>query len=124
MKNILIVDDEDYLRVLLEQTLEDLLEENVQLHTASDGRQGLEMVKTIQPDLVFLDIMMPHLSGFEVLKEMHALPGSRQPVVILLTARGQETDRETGLRLGAKDYVTKPFDPDEILALARRELQL
>jgi two-component system alkaline phosphatase synthesis response regulator PhoP len=122
---ILIVDDEDYLRVLLEQTLEDLVDEyGVRLLAASNGRTALAMIRDWQPQLVFLDIMMPEMNGFEVCEAVAALPEAERPAIILLTARGQEADRDMGLRLGAHDYVTKPFDPDAVLAMARRVLGL
>jgi DNA-binding response OmpR family regulator len=122
---ILIVDDEDYLRVLLEQTLEDLADHhNVTLLMASDGRAGFEMVRRHHPQLVFLDVMMPEMNGFEVCRAVAGLPEAERPAIILLTARGQEADRDAGLALGAMDYVTKPFDPDDVLDKARQVLGL
>jgi two-component system, OmpR family, alkaline phosphatase synthesis response regulator PhoP len=121
-RTILIVDDEDYLRLLLEQTLEDLEDEGVQLMSARNGREGLELIQRHSPQLVFLDIMMPEMTGFDVCRVISQWPESQRPVVILLTARGQEADRAEGLRLGARDYITKPFDPDAVLAVARRVL--
>jgi two-component system alkaline phosphatase synthesis response regulator PhoP len=122
---ILIVDDEDYLRVLLEQTLEDLADQhNFTLLMASDGRAGFEMVRRHHPQLVFLDVMMPEMNGFEVCRAVAELPEAERPRIILLTARGQEADRDAGLALGALDYVTKPFDPDDVLDKARQVLGL
>jgi DNA-binding response OmpR family regulator len=122
---ILIVDDEDYLRVLLEQTLEDLVDQHgVRLLMANNGRAGLAAIRDRRPQLVFLDIMMPEMSGFDVCRAVAEWPEADRPAIILLTARGQEADREAGLRLGAYDYVTKPFDPDAVLDMARRVLGL
>ena len=122
---ILVVDDEDYLRVLLEQTLEDLVDlHGVRLLMANNGRAGLDVIRTQCPQLVFLDVMMPEMSGFDVCRAVAELPEAARPVIILLTARGQEADRDEGLRLGARDYVTKPFDPDAVLEIARRILGL
>ncbi|WP_419785517.1 response regulator transcription factor [Pseudodesulfovibrio sp.] len=124
-KKILIVDDEVHIKMLLEQTLEELEDEfGVELLTASDGEEGLEIIKNEQPDLVFLDIMMPKMNGYEVCRivmEDDALKGIK---IILLTAKGQEVDRKQGLELGAKMYMTKPFDPDEILKVSKDLLQL
>jgi len=122
---ILIVDDEDYLRVLLEQTLEDLVDQHgVRLLMAQNGRAGLAAIRDRRPQLVFLDIMMPEMSGFDVCRAVAELPEADRPAIILLTARGQEADRDAGLQLGACDYVTKPFDPDAVLDRARRVLGL
>ncbi len=118
---ILIVDDEIHIRMLLEQTLEDIEDEHgVQILSAADGEQGLELIRKERPDLVFLDIMMPKLNGYEVcrkVKEDPSLSGSLH--IVLLTAKGQEVDRRQGLELGARQYMTKPFDPDEVLGTAR-----
>lgn len=118
---ILIVDDEIHIRMLLEQTLEDLEEEHgVVILSASNGEEGLSLIKREKPDVVFLDIMMPKLNGYEVcrrIKDDPTLSGALQ--IVLLTAKGQEVDRRQGLELGARHYMTKPFDPDEVLATAR-----
>lgn len=124
-KKILIVDDEVHIKMLLEQTLEELEDEfEVELYTASDGEEGLEFIRTKCPDLVFLDIMMPKMNGYEVcrvVKEDDSLTGVK---IILLTAKGQEVDRKQGLELGAMMYMTKPFDPDEILRVSKELLEL
>lgn len=118
---ILIIDDEIHIRMLLEQTLEDLEEEHgVAILTAANGEEGLALIRKEKPDLVFLDIMMPKLSGYEVCRrvmEDPALAGRLN--IVLLTAKGQEVDRRQGLELGARQYMTKPFDPDEVLQTAR-----
>jgi len=118
---ILIVDDEIHIRMLLEQTLEDLEEEHgVTIITAANGQQGLALIKQEKPDIVFLDIMMPKLNGYEVCRKIKEMPElSRGLSIVLLTAKGQEIDRKQGLELGAKLYMTKPFDPDEVLETAR-----
>lgn len=123
---ILIVDDEIHIRMLLEQTLEDLEEEHgVLILSAPNGEEGLALIRREKPDVVFLDIMMPRLNGYEVcrkVKEDPALAGGLN--IVLLTAKGQEVDRRQGLELGAKLYMTKPFDPDAVLATARSLLGL
>ena len=122
MPTVLIVDDEQHIRLLIEQTLEELEDEGVQLLTAADGEEALEVVGIHRPELVFLDVMMPRKNGFEVctaIKHERGLTGTK---VVLLTAKGQAVDREAGMAAGADRYVTKPFDPDELLATARELL--
>jgi len=118
---ILIVDDEIHIRMLLEQTLEDLEEENgVQIFTAANGEEGLALIRRERPDVVFLDIMMPKLNGYEVCRKVKEDPSLACILnIVLLTAKGQEVDRKQGLELGAKQYMTKPFDPDEVLHTAK-----
>jgi DNA-binding response OmpR family regulator len=122
MPTVLIVDDEQHIRLLIEQTLEELEDEGVQLLTAADGEEALEVVEIHRPELVFLDVMMPRKNGFEVcaaIKHERGLIGTK---IVLLTAKGQAVDREAGMAAGADRYVTKPFDPDELLATARELL--
>lgn len=124
-KKILIVDDEVHIKMLLEQTLEELEDEfEVELFTASDGEEGLEFIRNEQPDLVFLDIMMPKMNGYEVCRIVMEDESLKDVKIILLTAKGQEVDRKQGLELGAKMYMTKPFDPDEILKVSKDLLDL
>ena len=112
-KKILIVDDEPYIRVLLEQTLEELGEENVELLLAADGKEAIELALNERPALVFLDVMMPELSGYKVCQRIKAVDSTI--CVILLTAKGQEVDKKRGAEAGADEYITKPFDLDYIL---------
>jgi two-component system alkaline phosphatase synthesis response regulator PhoP len=117
-QKILIVDDEIHIRLLLEQTFEELEDEGVMLLTAEDGEQALEMIRTERPDLVLLDIMMPKLDGFKVCDIVKNKLGMREVFIVMLTAQGQEKDKETGKLVGADLYITKPFDPDKLLDLA------
>jgi len=124
-KKILIVDDEVHIKMLLEQTLEELEDEyDVELFTASDGEEGLAFIRSEHPDLVFLDIMMPKMNGYEVCRIVMEDQGLQDVKIILLTAKGQEVDRKQGLELGARMYMTKPFDPDEILKVSKEMLGL
>jgi DNA-binding response OmpR family regulator len=82
--------------------------------TASDGQTGLTLAKAEHPDLCILDVMMPKLSGLEVLAQLRADPATADTRIILLTARGQDADVDRGFELGAHDYVTKPFSPKEL----------
>ena len=121
---ILIVDDEAHLRMLIQQTLEELEDEGVELLTASDGEAALEVVRTEAPQLVFLDVMMPKLSGFDVCSRVKHTLGLKEVYIVLLTAKGQEFDKQKGMEAGADLYMTKPFDPDALLARARTVLGL
>jgi len=119
---ILIADDEAFIRLLLEQTLEELEDEGVELLRAENGAEALQIILTESPRLVFLDVMMPLMNGFEVCRQVKQHTDMHQVAIVLLTAKGQEYDRQVGAEVGADLYLTKPFDPDELLALARRFL--
>jgi OmpR family response regulator RpaB len=110
MTKILIVEDEAGLRQGLEINLR---HENYETVTAADGEEAIRLFHTEQPYLVLLDLMLPKKSGYEVLDQIRKVS---QVPVILLTARGQETDKVRGLRGGADDYVTKPFGVQELFA--------
>ena len=124
MPTVLIVDDEQHIRLLIEQTLEELEDEGVELITARDGEEALDAVANQRPDLVFLDVMMPKRDGYEVCRAIKGDPVTASTTVFLLTAKGQAVDREQGLAAGADEYLTKPFDPDELLRRARTALGL
>jgi two-component system, OmpR family, alkaline phosphatase synthesis response regulator PhoP len=123
-KRILIVDDEVHIRILMEQTLEELEDAGVELLTACDGAEALAMIQAERPDLVFLDVMMPKMSGFEVCQAVKEDAALKDTYVVILTAKGQELDIHQGQAVGADRYMTKPFDPDQILQLAADVLQL
>ncbi|MFC3879830.1 response regulator transcription factor [Algoriphagus namhaensis] len=121
---ILIVDDEAHIRMLIEQSLEELEDEGVEFYTAENGEMALEVIKEEKPDLIFLDVMMPKLNGMEVCRRVKQEMGLSQIYIVLLTAKGQESDRQKGLDVGADIYMTKPFDPELLLEKARDVLQL
>ncbi|GAB4286631.1 MAG: response regulator [Oscillatoriaceae cyanobacterium] len=123
-KTILIVDDEPHIRILMEQTLEELEDEGVELLTASNGEEALETIKAAKPHLVFMDVMMPKMSGFEVCHAVKNELGLDDVYIIMLTAKGQEFDKEKGKEVGADLYMTKPFEPDEVLAKSAEILGL
>ena len=114
-KKLLIVDDEPHIRLLLEQTLEELEDHDVELLTATNGLEALEAIQRDKPNLVFLDVMMPKMNGYDVCQKVKADPDLSDVYIIMLTAKGQEFDRSRGKDVGADNYMTKPFDPDEIL---------
>ncbi len=121
-KKILIVDDEAHIRMLIEQTLEDLEDEGVEFLSAENGEQALEIIEAENPELVFLDVMMPKLNGMEVCRRVKKELQRNNIFIILLTAKGQELDRLRGQEVGADVYMTKPFDPEVILAKAKEVL--
>jgi two-component system alkaline phosphatase synthesis response regulator PhoP len=114
-KKLLIVDDEPHIRLLLEQTLEELEDHDVEILTATNGLEALETIRSEKPNLVFLDVMMPKMNGYEVCQQIKGDPTLSDVYIIMLTAKGQEFDRDRGKDVGADIYMTKPFDPDEIL---------
>jgi CheY-like chemotaxis protein len=114
-KKLLIVDDEPHIRLLLEQTLEELEDHDVEILTATNGLEALETIRSEKPNLVFLDVMMPKMNGYEVCQQIKGDPTLSDVYIIMLTAKGQDFDRDRGKDVGADIYMTKPFDPDEIL---------
>jgi len=114
---ILIADDEANIRRILETRLTIA---NFEVFAANDGSQALELFQAIEPDLVVLDVMMPELDGFAVLERIRA---QSEVPVIMLTALGDVADRITGLKLGADDYMVKPFSPKELEARIRSVLR-
>ncbi len=123
-KTVLIVDDEVHIRILMEQTLEELEDVGVAILTADNGADALAMIQAKQPDLVFLDVMMPKMNGFEVCQAVKDDIAIQDTYIIMLTAKGQEFDQQQGRDVGANLYMTKPFDPDEVLAKAAEVLAL
>ncbi|MBR2648708.1 MAG: response regulator [Sediminibacterium sp.] len=121
---ILIVDDEAHIRMLIGQTLEELEEEGVEFLTAENGEIALEIIQQEKPQLVFLDVMMPKMNGMEVCRRIKKELALNEVFIILLTAKGQELDRQKGVEVGADIYMTKPFDPEVLLSKAREILDL
>jgi DNA-binding response OmpR family regulator len=121
-KKILIVDDEAHIRMLIEQTLEELEDEGVEFLTAENGEIALDIIQKENPKLVFLDVMMPKMNGMEVCRRVKKELGLNNVFIVLLTAKGQELDRQRGQEVGADVYMTKPFDPEIILSKAKEVL--
>ncbi|EKN68736.1 response regulator transcription factor [Schinkia azotoformans] len=109
-RKILVVDDEENVSELLKLYLE---AENFEVHIAEDGLEALSAAKQFQPDLIILDIMLPFKDGWQVAKELRL---TMDTPIIMLSAKGEESDKILGLNLGGDDYVTKPFSPGEIVA--------
>ena len=116
-KKILAVDDERHIVRLVEVNLQ---RAGYEVVTAYDGREALEKVKAENPDLVVLDVMMPYMDGFEVLKTLKADPATAEIPVIMLTAKAQDADVFRGWQSGVDCYLTKPFNPMELLTFVKR----
>ncbi|MGF1677172.1 MAG: PleD family two-component system response regulator [Rivularia sp. (in: cyanobacteria)] len=121
-KKILIVDDEANIRILMEQVLEKLEDEGVELLIAENGQEALAIIQNQKPDLVFLDMMMPKMNGLDVCRIVKKELQIPDIYIIILTAKGQENDKEKGLEVGADLYMTKPFRPKAILEKSREVL--
>src|SRR5688500_7209220 len=111
MTKVLVIEDNANLAFGLTRSLES---EGYEVQSAEDGLRGFELARTTNPDLIVLDLMLPGMDGYTILKKLRA-EGKDVPVLIL-TARGEEADKVFGFRLGADDYVTKPFSLSELLA--------
>lgn len=116
VKTILVVDDEPSIGRVVQFKLQ---QEGFRVAVATDGLEGLAKVKEEKPDLILLDLMMPGMDGFEVCRRLRASPETAATPVIILTARGQETDRIKGAELGVLDFYTKPFSPQKLLERVR-----
>lgn len=114
---VLVVDDEPMVREVLARYLH---REGFDVSVAADGEEALTRLQCEDPDLVLLDLMLPRVDGYEVLRQLRVRADTP---VIMLTARGSETDRVVGLEIGADDYVTKPFSPREVVARVRAVLR-
>ncbi|HZQ80069.1 MAG TPA: response regulator [Acidimicrobiia bacterium] len=120
---VLVVDDDPVILKLLEVNFE---MEGFEVVRAADGFEGLERARAVRPDIVVLDVMMPRMTGYEVAKALREDEDTAHIPIIFVTARAQSTDVERGMELGVDDYVTKPFDPLDLIArvnalLARRQ---
>jgi two-component system alkaline phosphatase synthesis response regulator PhoP len=116
-KKILAVDDERHIVRLVEVNLQ---RAGYEVVTAYDGREALEKVKSENPDLIVLDVMMPYMDGFEVLKNLKQDPVTAEIPVIMLTAKAQDADVFRGWQSGVDCYLTKPFNPMELLTFVKR----
>lgn len=111
--HILVVDDEPHIGRIIQMKLE---RGPYRVSLVADGREALDILRGDEPiDLVLLDIMMPYVSGFDVLQEIRTYPHRESTPVIMLTAKGQGTDRTRAIELGATDFLTKPFSPNKLL---------
>jgi len=121
MTRILVVEDQADIRRLIRWSLE---EGDYEIFEATNGRQGLEAVRALRPDLVLLDVMMPgELDGFQVCTQLRADPAHAALPIVMLTARAQASDHRAGERSGASEYLSKPFSPMVLADTVTRLLQ-
>ena len=111
--SILIVDDDPYIQRALSFVLR---QEGFEVETASDGAEALTKARELRPKVIFLDIMMPKMNGFDTCEALRSDSELKGAHIIMLTAKGQDIEKERGLRAGASEYMTKPFSPKEIVA--------
>jgi CheY-like chemotaxis protein len=114
---VLVVDDEAVIRQLIVINLE---LEGFEVHEAVDGLDALDKARELDPDVVTLDVMMPGLDGIATARRLRTDPVTRRARIVLISARTRPTDLERGTEAGADAYVTKPFDPDEVVEAVRR----
>ncbi len=117
---ILVVDDDPVIVRLLEVNFR---LEGFEVVTALRGEDALALSREAPPDIILLDVMMPGMDGYEVCRQLRETPELAQVPVLFLSARARDDDRSRGMGLGVADYVTKPFDPTELVALVRRHLE-
>jgi len=113
---VLVVDDDEVIRQLIAVNL---TLEGFEVVTAVDGRDCLEKVAEVQPDVITLDVMMPRLDGWVTATQLRKNPATAGIKVVLITARAQEDDRDRGQQIGVDAYLTKPFDPAEMIRVVR-----
>jgi two-component system phosphate regulon response regulator PhoB len=119
-EKILVVDDEEDILELVSYNLQ---KEGYELHRATSGETGIKMARTLLPDLILLDLMLPGMDGLECCRLLKSEPRTSSIPVVMLTAKGEDSDIVAGLELGADDYITKPFSPRVLLARVRAVLR-
>ncbi len=118
--DILVVDDDPYVQRSLSFVFR---KEGFEVEVALNGEEALKKARELKPKIIFLDLMMPKINGFDVCRAIKSDKELYDCYVIILTAKGQEVDKERGLREGANDFITKPFSPKEIVAKVRSILK-
>jgi CheY-like chemotaxis protein len=116
---VLVVDDDEVIRRLIAVNLQ---LEGFEVATAVDGQDCLDKVAQINPDVITLDVMMPRLDGWETAVQLRTSPATAHIKVVLISARAQEDDKARGARVGADAYLTKPFDPNDMIRVVRELL--
>jgi DNA-binding response OmpR family regulator len=114
-RKVLIVDDEDMTRVLLTHVIQRTKVKNVDVLTAEDGEEAIEIAGKQRPDLILLDVLLPKMNGYDVCQQLRRIP-DYNPYIIILTARGNTNDRQRAETIGANDFMTKPFNPSRLAA--------
>ena len=121
---VLIVEDEPLIRLLLEQTLDEYEGQGLAIMSAEDGIEAVEVIARERPELVFLDVMMPKMNGFEVCRIVKQQMGMKDVCIVMLTAKGQEQDKKKAREAGSDHYITKPFSVQEVAAKVSEVLKL
>lgn len=111
---VLIVDDEDMTRVLLVHVFERMRIKGLQILMAEDGEEALKIASEERPDLILLDVLLPKLNGYDVCQRVRKI-ADYNPYIVILTARGNSTDRQRAEAIGANDFMTKPFNPSRLM---------
>jgi two-component system alkaline phosphatase synthesis response regulator PhoP len=124
MAKILIADDEPQVREMLEETLEELVDQGVELLIAGNGMEALEAIRQYRPELVFLDVLMPKMNGIEVCEATKNQLGLRDVHIIMLTSEGQDYENQRLREVGADSFIMKPLDPDKVYEMAAAVLGL
>lgn len=120
MKKILVVDDNP----MNLQILEEMLAGDYRLKFATNGREAIDVASTFQPAIVLLDVMLPGVDGLTVCRRLRQLPGVRDATIIMVSAKAMPSEEADGLRAGADEYITKPFDETELMELLRTYAQI
>lgn len=118
-QTILVVDDSPTDLKLMTSALEP---RGYRILTAADGDEALEKASSLKPNLIFLDVILPKKNGFQVCRELKASPDTKDIKIVMVTSKNQDSDRFWGLKQGADEYLTKPFDEDQLRAVAARHL--
>ncbi len=117
-KSVVIIEDE----VNIAKAEELILQEEYDVHLAHDGEEGLAKIREVKPDVVVLDWMLPKVSGVDVLKALREDPSTTKTKVVMVTAKNQQEDEDTGMDAGADDYIMKPFEPIELMHVINQML--
>jgi DNA-binding response OmpR family regulator len=120
MAKVLVIEDDTHIWKIIEYKLK---KEKHELTWANDGLKALDILKTLKPDLIISDIMVPYMDGIQILKKIKAKDELKDIPVIMLTSKAQEKDIVKGLELGAQDYMAKPFSPAELLLRVNKALK-
>ncbi len=121
MARVLVIEDEDHIWKIIQYKLKN---ENHDPVWASDGLKAMQILEEMKPDLIISDIMVPYLDGLQILKEIKKNDELKDIPVIMLTSKSQEKDVISGLKMGAQDYITKPFSPAELILRVNKALKL
>ncbi len=119
-KRVLVVDDEKFVRELIKIKLGRC---GLTVTEATNGLEGVEMARSLKPDIILMDLMMPKMNGFEACEKLKSIPETAGIPIVMLTARGEQMNQEKGLALGAIDYMSKPFSPQKLAELVIEILQ-